>query len=533
MSDIPPLQEIPEAVALPRRRAPLPLVWIVPIVAALIGGWIAVHAVMQRGPTVTISFLTAEGLEPGKTRIRYKDVEIGEVRDVTISDDRSRILVTAQIHKEAEKFLMQDTRFWVVRPRVTGGQITGVSTLLSGAYIGVDVGKSTESRREFVGLEVAPMLTGDLPGRKITLQASNLGSLDIGSPVYFRHIKAGEVIAHELDQNGADVHVVIFIHAPYDRFVTRATRFWNDSGVDVSLDASGMHVHTQSVVSVLLGGIAFETLADGVVYPTPSDEAEFILYPDRASAIKPPDGEPQHFVLHFPETLRGLTVGAPVDFRGIVVGEVVSINVEYQQQGQWFHFPVEIAIYPERMRTHLGEGKLAETERGGGNELLDAMVSRGFRAQLRNGNLLTGQLYVALDFFPDVPPFKINWSKKPLQLPTVPGSIEELQMSLAKLLRKIDKVPFEQIGANVSTTLATMDHALNSMDKLLQRLDAETAPEAKATLEELRRTLSDGSPLQLELRDTLSETSRAARSLRSLTDTLDSQPEALLRGKKE
>ncbi|WP_255211090.1 intermembrane transport protein PqiB [Methylogaea oryzae] len=460
-------------------------------------------------------------------------MDIGEVTEVGISDDRSHIIVTAQFHKDAEKFLMKDTRFWVVRPRVTGGQVSGVSTLLSGAYIGVDVGKSDEPRREFTGLEVAPILTGDLPGRKITLQAGNLGSLDIGSPVYYRHIKAGEVIAHELDKNGTDVHVVVFVHAPYDRFITRATRFWNDSGVDVSLDASGMHVHTQSVVSVLLGGIAFETLPDAGESPAPSDDAQFVLYPDHAAAMKPPDGEPQRFVLHFPESLRGLTVGAPVDFRGIVVGEVVSINVEYQKQGQWFHFPVEIAIYPERMRAHLGEGKLAETEKGGGNELLDAMVSRGFRAQLRSGNLLTGQLYVALDFFPDVPPFKINWARKPLQLPAVPGSIEELQMSLAKLLKKVDKVPLEQIGGNVNAALGTLNRTVASMDQLLQRLDKETAPEARATLEELRRTLKADSPLQQELRDTLNETARAARALRSLTDTLDTQPEALIRGKED
>lgn len=534
MAELPPLQDIPQAVALPPRRTPLPLVWIVPIVAALIGGWIAVQTLLQRGPAITLSFLTAEGLEPGKTRIRYKDVEVGEVRDVAISDDRSRIIVTAQMHKEAEKFLMKDTRFWVVRPRISGGQVTGVNTLLSGAYIGMDVGKSKDSRRDFVGLETAPILTGDLPGRKITLQAESLGSLEIGSPVYYRHIKAGEVIAHELDKNGTDVHVTVFIHAPYDRFVSRTTRFWNDSGVDVELDAGGMHVHTQSIVSILLGGIAFETPADGIEQPIPADSTtEYFLYPDHAAAIKPPEGDPQHFVLHFPESLRGLTVGAPVDFRGIVVGKVVSINVQYQQQGQWFHFPVEIVIYPERMRTHLGEGRLAETEKGGGNALLDAMVSRGFRAQLRNGNLLTGQLYVALDFFPDVPPFKINWERKPLQLPAVPGSIEELQMSLAKLLRKVDKMPLEQIGTNLSSSLANVETAVKSLDKLLQRLDSETAPEAKAALEDLRRNLGADSPLQMELRSTLSETARAARSMRSLTETLDTQPEALLRGKTE
>ncbi|TAN50731.1 MAG: MCE family protein [Methylococcaceae bacterium] len=540
MPDLPALHDIPEAIALSPRRTPLPLVWIIPIVAALIGGWVTVRTILDRGPTITISFLTAEGLEPGKTHIRYKDVDIGEVQDVSISDDQSRIIVTAQIHKHAAKFLVKDTRFWVVRPRISGGQISGVGTLLSGAYISAEVGKSAESRRKFVGLEVAPVLTHGLPGRKIILQASDLGSLDVGSPVYYRRIKAGEVIAHQLDKNGADVHIVVFIHAPFDQFITSTTRFWNESGVNVALDATGMHVHTQSIVSLLLGGIAFETPLNGTDALNPADAAEFILYPDHASAMKPPDGEPQRFVLYFPESLRGLNPGAPVDFRGIVVGEVVSIGVRYQQQGQWFHFPVEIAIYPERMQTHLGEGKLAETERGGGNDLLDAVISRGFRAQLRTGNLLTGQLYVALDFFPDTPKVKIDWSKHPLELPTVSGSIEELQMSMAKLLRKFDKVPLEAIGADVHKTLTTLDRTVGSIDQLVKRLVGETAPAAKATLEELRRTLTSldstlksDSPLQQELRNTLSETSRAARSLRSLTDTLERQPEALIHGKKE
>ena len=190
---------------MPARQRSIQLVWIIPLVAAILGIWLAVRTIMQTGPTVSITFLTAEGLEAGKTKIRYKDVDIGEVKTIAISPEHSKIVLTAQFTKDAEDFLAKDSRFWVVRPRISGGQVSGVSTLLSGAYIAVDPGESTESARHFKGLEVAPILTDKLPGRQFTLEAQDMGSLDIGSPVYFRHIRVGEVIAHELDPNGRDV----------------------------------------------------------------------------------------------------------------------------------------------------------------------------------------------------------------------------------------------------------------------------------------------------------------------------------------
>jgi len=191
MSD---LNDLPEAVAISRRRRLPQLVWVIPIVAMIIGGWLVADNIGQRGPTVVISFLAAEGIEPGKTRIRYKDVDIGEVKNVAVAKDRSRVLITAQLVKQAEKFLVSDTRFWVVRPRISGGKISGFGTLLSGAYIGVDIGKASQMSSEFVGLEVAPILTNGLPGRHFILRAANIGSLDIGSPVYFRRIQVGEVV---------------------------------------------------------------------------------------------------------------------------------------------------------------------------------------------------------------------------------------------------------------------------------------------------------------------------------------------------
>lgn len=538
MAEPPLLEDLPEAVPAQGRHWPPRLIWIIPFLAALIGGWLAVEALLQRGPTVKISFLTAEGLEPGKTRVRYKDVNIGEVTAIAISKDRSHIIVTARFIREAAGYLTEDTRFWVVRPQFSGGQISGVGTLLSGAYIAVDVGKSTLPRRQFTGLEVAPIVTGDLPGRQFTLEAPDLGSLDVGSPVYFRRIKVGEVVAHELASDGGNVHIRIFVHGPYDHYVTTATRFWNASGVDVSLDANGLQVDTQSLSSILTGGLAFETPPNQEIAEPAAPGTPFILFKDRLTALRAPDGEPQIYLLHFQDSLRGLAPGAPVDFRGIVVGEVQSVDVSFDPAGQWFSFPVRVILYPHRMDTHFHGGVTGEAAEKVRDDLFKTLIEKGFRAQLRTGNLLTGQLYVALDFFPDAPKVKVDWNRRPLEIPTVPGTVEELQQSLAKLLKRIDKVPLEDIGRKARDTLATLDAAAHSLDALLRRLDRDLAPESRAVLAELRKTLAGidktlaaDSPLQEDVREALRETTRAARSLRTLTDSLERTPESLLRGR--
>ncbi len=537
MSDLPPLDQLPEA--MPARQRSIQLVWIIPLVAAILGIWLAVRTIMQTGPTVSITFLTAEGLEAGKTKIRYKDVDIGEVKTIAISPEHSKIVLTAQFTKDAEDFLAKDSRFWVVRPRISGGQVSGVSTLLSGAYIAVDPGESTESARHFKGLEVAPILTDKLPGRQFTLEAQDMGSLDIGSPVYFRHIRVGEVIAHELDPNGRDVHIRFFIHTPYDQYVTEASRFWNASGFDVTLDSSGLKLQTQSLTSILSGGVAFETPPDLLNSERAAPGFKFTLHRDRAIAMKTLNGEPEIFEVYFSDSLRGLSPGAPVEFRGIPIGEVLSVEVTFNEKSHWFDFPVRLAIYREQLETRRQDNRprMSEPER---NKLLGAMIARGLRAQLRSGNLLTGQLFVSLDFFPETPKYAMDWQRRPLQLPTVPGTVEELQQSVAKLMRRIDKIPLEEIGANTRDTLAHFNASAQSLDKLLKRFEGEVTPASTAALAELRKTLAElrksvgkDSTLQQDLRNTLRETTRAVQTVRSLADTLDREPEALIRGKTE
>jgi len=540
--------DIPEARVTPHRRWSLQLVWLIPVVAALIGGWLALNAVLERGPTISISFGTAEGLEPQKTRVKYRSVDIGRVTTVTFSKDRKRVIATLQLSKQAESFLVTDTRFWVVRPRVIGTQVSGLSTLLSGAYIGMDVGSSSEPRREFVGLDVPPIVTIDLPGRHFRLRAEALGSLDVGSPVYLRRVEVGSVVAYELDADGSGVELHVFINAPYDRFVKADTRFWQASGFDVALDASGIKLNTESIASVLLGGVSFQTPAESEQAPPAKENASFVLYPDRGIAMRLPDTAEETYVMVFDESVRGLSVGAPVDFRGVVVGEVAAIEVDVDASSGEVRVPVEVRLYPDRLR---GKAKRGATAPGA---LIDKLVARGLRAQLRSGSLLTGKLFVALDYFPDEAKATLQRRAGRAELPTVASSLKALQTTLSQLARKLDKLPLEATVAQARKALAALEETLAATTRAVKRVDSDVTPQAGRTLADLSRTLSgmektlaaaqrsltgvDGliaedAPMQRDVRETLREIARAAEALRSLADYLERNPGTILRGRAE
>lgn len=510
-------QDLPDAKMVPRLRSPISLIWIVPLVAVLIGIGLAVQAVLQRGPEIELQFASADGLEANKTKLKYKDVAIGTVTEVALAEDRRSVKVVVLMDKQAAPLLVEDSRFWVVRPRVAAGGVSGLNTVLSGAYIALDPGKSTNARRHFVGLESPPLVVGDMPGRQFVLAAADLGSLDVGAPVYFRHIPVGRVVGYALRPDGKGVDVRVFVDAPYDRFVTPATRFWHASGIDLSVGADGMKLEMQSLLSLAAGGIAFGGEANDAEAPA---GAQFTLFADQATALKQPDTVVQKYVLVFNESVRGLTVGAPVDFRGISVGEVSRIDIDFKRGTSNVAMAVEISLYPERFarqdRNRPNRLPDAKTLRG----TLDAMVAKGFRAQLRTGNLLTGQRYVALDFFPKAKSGAIDWSKPMPELPTQPGSLDSLQ---------------EQI----LTVVEALQGTLQRTDRLIAHIDQEVVPEVGPTLRDARKALdratavlSNDAPIQSELRDTLREVGRAATSVRNLADMLEQQPQALLTGKK-
>jgi paraquat-inducible protein B len=541
--------EIPRAVRVRKRRFAFQWVWLLPVVAAVVGGVLAVRAILADGPTVTIRFKTAEGIEAGKTRVKYKDVDIGIVKSISLGEDRTGIVVKADLSKPAEGLVVQDTRFWVVRARIAGGTVSGIGTLLSGSYIGMDPGKSTESRREFEGLETPPVITTGLAGKQFVLRAEDLGSLDVGSPVYFRRLEAGRVIAYELDKQGRDVLVRVFVNAPYDRYVTPNTRFWHASGIDVALDANGLKINTESLTSIAVGGLAFQTPDNAMPQPPAADNASFVLFNDRVQAMKSPITITEHYVLVFRESVRGLGVGAPVDFRGLLVGEVRSIEAEYDRAKKELGMVVQIDFYPERLFRNRQRAPVPD-----GTPSLTRMVERGLRAQMRSANLLTGQQYIALDFVRGAQKVSMDATRSPPEIPTVPGSAQELQTTIASIAKKLERVQFEEISGDVRKTLQTATSTLQTARSVLNRADREIVPEVAGTMVEARqamvearealvqarkalssveRTLKDAEPLPTEASDALREIGRAAQSFRVLADYLERHPEAVIRGKKE
>jgi paraquat-inducible protein B len=538
----PPEPDFPEALPARRSRFGLSLIWLVPLIAVLIGGWLAVQSILQKGPTITISFKTGEGLEAGKTKIKYKDVEIGTVKSVVLSPDHKRVIASAELAKSADSMLVDDTRFWVVRPRISGGTVSGLGTLIAGSYIGMDLGVTKAKRHDFTGLESPPVITTDVPGREFVLKSETMGSLDVGAPIYFRRLQVGQITSYELDPDGMGVTLHIFVNAPYDKYVKVDTRFWQASGVDVKLDSTGVKMDTESLVSILVGGLAFETPAPspgmtdasaaGDIAPAPVQHV-FQLFGSRAEAMKRHDRIVDSYVFNFKESVRGLSVGAEVDFRGIVLGEVAAINTRYDPVKREFSIPVRVNFYPERfsMRTESGaqQGRLVPDRR----KLVEWMVEHGFRAQLRTGSILTGQRYIAVDFFKDASKAAIDWNADPPELPTVPGGLQSLQDSIQALVTKLNKVPFEGIGKDLRDTL-------KQAQALVRTLDTQVAPEAQTTLaaarraiESTNRLMENDSPLQANAAETMKELSRTAAAFRNLAEYLEQHPEAILRGKPE
>jgi paraquat-inducible protein B len=526
--------ELPRPVV-KRRRFNASLIWLVPALAALVGLSLVVNYWLQAGPQISISFQSAEGLDAGKTPVKYKNVVIGKVQKIRLSADHKRVLVTVALEKSAESFATEGTRYWVVRPRIGLGGVSGIDTLLSGSFIGVDVGDSSTPQEDFKGLETPPSVNHGAPGRSYVLHTDDLGSLDIGSPVYYRRIQVGRVVSYDLDKDGKGISIGIFVDGPNDKFVTVSTRFWNASGIDLSLGAQGLKVNTQSLASVLAGGIAFLD-PRGPHDSTPAAElTSYQLFTDQTTAMAPPDGEPHYFRMRFEQSVRGMAVDAPVEFLGINIGKVVSVNLDYDEKTQRFPVIVGAVVYPQRLGKAYDKLVALAKARGENpdlSQLLGRVVGQGLRAQARTGNLLTGQLYVALDFVPRAAPVVFDPNAKPLLIPTVPGSFDKLQEQMASIVDKLDKIPFDSIGRNLDQTLA-------GLNATLKQVNGQTLPAFNDTLKGVQKTmgtasdaLSGDSPLQQNLGTTLEQVQRMARSLRVLTDYLGEHPEALVRGRR-
>lgn len=534
------------------KRSGPSIVWLIPLLTALVGGWLVIKTISEQGPTATISFKTAEGIEAGKTRVKYKNVDIGVVEEIRFSDDFSNVIVTAQFNHGMDNFLRRNTRFWVVRPQLSLRGVSGLSTLVSGAYIEIDPGPGSP-QEHFVGLEKQPVITADEAGKQVTLITEDLGSVDTGSPIYYQGLLAGEVLGYELGSDARSVYVHAFVRDPFDQLIRGNTRFWNVSGMDVSMGADGLKVRTESLQSLMFGGIAFET--PDTLERTVEDVEDliFTLYQDYDSIEEQAFTKKLKFVMYFDGSVRGLSVGAPVEFKGIKVGSVLDVRLEFNSEDTSFRIPVLVEIEPERIIDRDAEEDIAP------EQTLQTLVERGLRGRLQSGNLLTGQLFVELNMYPetDMELHPDNDLPYP-ELPTIPGSMETITRSVEQFVTRLEKVEIDKIaeellgtleGANALTnapemksTFANLEDSMESLRNILRQVDEagidETMATARSALRNLdeilvstNRVMKPDSPLQYNVIKMTGELEETARAIRSLIEMLERHPQSLLLGR--
>lgn len=548
----PPPPHPPEVAVSTRRR--LSLLWLLPLVAALIAGWLGWRWLEDRGPQIVITFQSGDGLEAGRTRIKHKNVELGVIDSVRLSDDLSQVIATARMDRTAGRHLKEGTRFWMVAPRLSLGGVSGLSTVVSGTYVEMEPGGG-EDRREFDALDEPPVVRADVAGRSFSLKAEQLGSLAQGSPVYFRGVQVGEVMGYNLSPQDRTVSVSVFVRAPYEGLVREGSRFWRSSGVQFTAGAEGLKFQTESLKTLALGGVVLETPPDPEAGGQAMDWASFTLYEDQAAASAARDRLRVRYRLEFPGSIQGLQAGAPVLLRGLTVGHVAAVRLEYDEATQELRIPVDIDFEPDLVaRTYsVADGK--PMDEAAVRRLIATQVERGLRARLASGNLLTGQKLVSFDYAPGVPPAP---GSERSELPTVASSdLDSIMASAGVVMEKVSALPLDGLIADLRGTLqsvsglagspdlarslAALAKALGSADALMRDADRQlpelvkslrgVATAAQGTLNSANGLLGGGGG-QADLAGVMRQLNDAARSFRVLADYLERHPEALLRGKR-
>jgi paraquat-inducible protein B len=548
------------AEARPHRRH-FSWIWLIPIAAACVAIYLGYTTLSHRGPLITIQFAGAEGLTAGQTQVRYKSVAIGTVETIRLTDDLSKITTDVRMQKEVSGRLTDRARFWVVRPRLTAGNVSGLETIVSGAYIEFDPGEpGGEERSTFQGLDDPPGIRSDEPGRVFTLRTPRLGALDRGSAVFFRDVAVGEVLSYDRPRLDGLVTLRVFIRSPYEGYLRQGSRFWNTSGVSVGFGPNGLKVELESLRAALSGGIAFDTPPELRDEAPVKDSADFFVYDNLDAAISATSADRLVFLTYLNGSVSGLAAGSPVEMRGIRIGNVLKVELAYDQRQGRFVVPVHIAVEPRNISFPNGRPQ---------EEVLSAasrMVAEGFRLELRTANLLTGQKALSFDQIPNAPPAEVRMEGNTIVLPSTAGGSDNIMATASALAGKLERFPLEEIGNNLNAALAavngvvggpelsgaigSLSGALGQVQDLVRKADGglepllRRLPEVAANLDQavrrantavgsIERGYGGDSSFNRQLDRMLQQVTDAARSIRLLADFLDRHPEALVRGRKD
>jgi paraquat-inducible protein B len=511
-------------------------VWIIPLVAAALVAYLGYSSFANRGPELTLTLATADGLTVDQTQLKHKAVPLGTVSSIKLAPDMKTVVVKVRMDGGTKHLLTDKARFWVVKPRLTAGSLSGIETIVSGSYIEVDPGEAGgKPQSQFKALDQPPGRQSDEPGQVFVLNAKGLGSLGASSPIYFRDVEVGEVLSYDLGQGMGPVSMRIFIREPYDKFVHPQSRFWNASGLSITTGAAGMKVELQSLQTLLSGGIAFETPHGAESEPPAAENTAFELYDDKATADAAFYQVNLPYVTYFKTSVQGLTSGSPVQLFGVQVGSVTDVKLVYDPGNHEMVARVEFEIQPERI--------LNKNERTANAPMPDtlraAFAEANMRVVLESSSFLTGAKDLSIAFAPGKASGDLPREGEAVVLPSQGGGIDGLTSSLSDIASKLDKVPFEEIGQNANAALASVQHLAN-------QIDTNTAP-ALAQLPAIADQLSqaaknangvlgaDGyghdSEFQRNMDRMMLEVNDAARSFRVLADYLDRHPESLIRGR--
>jgi paraquat-inducible protein B len=521
-----------------RRARGWNIVWVVPVVALLLGIWLLYRNFAAQGPVARVRFETADGISAGTTEVRCRSVRVGLVRDVKLADDLKSVLVYLELDRDAEGLLRRGTRFWVVKPRLSVTEFSGAETLITGAYIELDPGPpDAEKWRLFVGRETPPATSRNVPGRRLVLNAEQAGSLAAGAPVYFRGLEVGRIESRRLSDDGQRVTYNVFIGQAYSGLVTGNTRFWNTSGIDISAGADGFKVRTPSFQAMVSGGVTFGVPAGEPPGDPAPDGAEFALFRDEDAARKSAFNPSLKFLLLFDQTVRGLAETAPVEFRGITIGRVAEISFDLVPVPGDPRIPVLIEVDPALMRPVVSPGA-AGPDAG----FIRQAVTDGLRAALKTGSLITGALYVDLDYYQDAVPAEMGSEGEYLTIPTISTGLAQLEAKITAILDKLQGLPLDKTVAGISAAADEAKVALQEIKataaaarETLEDPEFRGLPgdlrESIATLEQSIASVGPGGAVHGDLLRTLDELRASLRSLKSVATTIDEKPNSLLFGR--
>jgi paraquat-inducible protein B len=544
--------------AVVRRRRRFSLIWLIPIVAGAIAVYLVFETLSDRGPLITITFKTANGVSPQQTQVEHKAVSLGMVEDVKLADDFKSVLIHVRMNHQGERVLTDHARFWVVRPRLSTGNISGLETLVSGAYIEVDPGApGGKPETHFTGLEEPPGIRSDEPGRTFRLHAARLGSLGPGAPVFYRDVDVGEMLGYDLGDGLGPVTIDIFVRDPFAKFVHENTHFWNASGVSVSLGPNGVHLELESLQAILSGGIAFETPHAHDQAPASPANTVFTLFADKSQADDAGFTKQIPFVSYFTSSVSGLGKGSPVEVFGIQIGAVTEVKLIMDPVTRAMRARVSYELQPERVFS-------AQQVNGESDSraVTQSLVRQGMRAVLESSNFITGQKAISLQYVPNAPDAAVEQEGDTLIMPSQGGGLDNITSSLSDIATKLDRIPFDDIGKNLdsalksvsdtvsgpdvknalrklSETLTDVQHLVRNADHgltpVLQKLP-KISEDLQAAVAHANAALGEGgyganSDFSRGVSRVLDQVNDAARSIRMLVDFLDRHPEALIRGR--